>query len=158
MGKTLVLGLGNTLQGDDGVGVHAVRWLEGHAPLAGAVFLDGGTIGAPLLVALEEAEGLLVLDAVELGVEAGQVTVFQGEAMDRLLARPRAGSVHEVGLAELLDMARLRGCFPAQRALLAIQPRRIGWGDALSPPLQRALPEVGRRARALLEEWGHAIP
>ena len=97
---------------------------------------------------------MLVADAVESGQEAGQVTLFQGAEMDRLLARPQAGSVHEAGLAELLDMARLLGCLPDRRALLGVQPRTIAWGDALSPPLARSLPEAGRRARALLEEWG----
>ncbi|MHB8249075.1 MAG: hydrogenase maturation protease [Acidithiobacillus sp.] len=153
MGGILVLGLGNILQGDDGVGVHVVRWLAEHAPNTGAVFLDGGTIGSALLVTLEGVDALLVADALELGMEAGQVTVFQGEEMDRLLARPKASSVHEAGLAELLDMARLLGCLPARRALLGVQPRTIGWGDTLSPPLARSLPEAGRRARMLLEEW-----
>ena len=151
----LVLGLGNVLQGDDGVGVHIVRWLAGQAPMTGVTVLDGGTIGASLLVALEGVDALLVADAVESGQEAGQVTLFQGEAMDRLLARPRAGSVHEAGLAELLDMARLLDCLPPRRALLGIQPRTIAWGDALSPPLARSLPEAGCRARLLLEEWRH---
>ena len=153
MESILVLGLGNVLQGDDGVGVHIVRWLAGQAPMTGVKVLDGGTIGASLLVELEGVEALLVVDAVESGQEAGQVTVFQGAEMDRLLARPRAGSVHEAGLAELLDMARLLGCLPARRALLGIQPRTITWGHTLSPPVARSLPEAGCRARALLEEW-----
>ncbi|MGC9216302.1 hydrogenase maturation protease [Acidithiobacillus sp.] len=153
MGSILVLGLGNVLQGDDGVGVHIVRWLAGQAPMTGVTVLDGGTIGASLLVELEGVDALLVADAVESGQEAGQVTVFQGAEMDHLLARPRAGSVHEAGLAELLDMARLLDCLPPRRALLGIQPRTIAWGDALSPPLARSLPEAGCRARALLEEW-----
>ncbi|MHB8210426.1 MAG: hydrogenase maturation protease [Acidithiobacillus sp.] len=152
-GSILVLGLGNVLQGDDGVGVHVVRWLAGQAPMTGVTVLDGGTIGASLLVELEGVNALLVADAVESGQEAGQVTLFQGAEMDRLLARPRAGSVHEASLAELLDMARLLGCLPPRRALLGIQPQTIAWGDTLSLPLARSLPEAGRRARSLLEEW-----
>ena len=155
MGRVLVLGLGNILQGDDGVGVHIVRWLAGQAPMTGVTVLDGGTIGASLLVELEGVDALLVADAVDSGQEAGQVTLFRGEEMDRLLARPRAGSVHEAGLAELLDMARLLDCLPPRRALLGIQPRTIAWGDTLSPPLARSLPEAGRRVRSLLEEWRH---
>ncbi|MHB0888192.1 hydrogenase maturation protease [Acidithiobacillus sp.] len=156
MGGVLVLGLGNILQGDDGMGVHVVRWLAEHAPNTGAVFLDGGTIGSLLLVTLlEGVDALLVVDAMELGFKAGRVTVLQGEEMDRLLVRPKASSVHEVGLGELLDMARLCGCLPARRALLGIQPWEIGWSDTLSPPLAQVLPDVGRRALALLAEWRH---
>ena len=153
MGRILILGLGNILQGDDGVGVHIVRWLAGQTLMAGVTVLDGGTIGASLLVELEGVDALLVADAVESGQESGQVTLFRGEEMDRLLTRPRAGSVHEASLAELLDMARLLDCLPPRRALLGIQPRTIAWGDTLSPPLARSLPEAGRRARSLLEEW-----
>ena len=156
MGGILVLGLGNILQGDDGMGVHVVRWLAEHAPNTDAVFLDGGTIGSLLLVTLlEGVDTLLVVDAMELGFKAGRVTVLQGEEMDRLLVRPKASSVHEVGLGELLDMARLCGCLPARRALLGIQPWEIGWSDTLSPPLAQVLPDAGRRALALLSEWRH---
>jgi hydrogenase maturation protease len=61
--------------------------------------------------------------------------------------------VHELGLIDLLDMARLQGCLPARRALLCIQPSRIEWSEALSAPVMQAFPDAIRQAQALLARW-----
>ena len=73
--------------------------------------------------------------------------------MDDFLCSTRRRTVHEVGLIDLLDMARLRGCLPPRRALLCIQPGRIDWSEQLSTPVAAALPEAVRQAAALLERW-----
>jgi hydrogenase maturation protease len=76
--------------------------------------------------------------------------------MDRFLRSTRRRTVHEVGLIDLLDMARLEGCLPRRRALLCIQPCRIDWSDALSAPVAQVLPEAARQARELLRRWAVA--
>jgi hydrogenase maturation protease len=73
--------------------------------------------------------------------------------MDEFLKTSRRRTVHEVGLIDLLDMARLLGCLPDRRALLCIQPGRIDWCETLSAPVTEAMPEAARRARATLERW-----
>jgi len=64
--------------------------------------------------------------------------------------------VHEVGLIDLLDMARLQDCLPLRRALLCIQPLRIDWCETLSAPVAAALAEAGRMAAATLQRWRRA--
>jgi hydrogenase maturation protease len=96
---------------------------------------------------------MLVIDAADLNRAAGAVGLFEGAAMDGFLTSTRRRSVHEVGLIDLLDMARLQGCLPARRALLCIQPCRIDWSETLSTSVAEALPEAARQAQVLLQRW-----
>jgi hydrogenase maturation protease len=73
--------------------------------------------------------------------------------MDEFLQSSRRRSVHEVGLIDLLDMARLQDCLPLRRALLCIQPQRIDWCETLSAPVAAALTGAARMAEATLRRW-----
>jgi hydrogenase maturation protease len=106
-----------------------------------------------LLHYIEATDSMLVVDAADLNDAAGSIGLFEGAQMDRFLASTRRRTVHEVGLIDLLDMARLQGCLPRRRALLCIQPCRIEWSETLSKPVAQALPEASRQARALLQRW-----
>jgi hydrogenase maturation protease len=149
----LVLGFGNVLLSDDGAGVRLVELLRAQVGPGVADFVDGGTVGFSLLPYFEATDSLLVIDAAELGIAAGSIGLFEDEAMDGFLRSPRRRTVHEVGLIDLLDMARLEGCLPRRRALLCIQPCRIDWSETLSAPVTQALPEATRQARWLLRRW-----
>lgn len=154
MRPTLVMGVGNVLQGDDGVGVHAIHQLERHLDAwPGLRLYDAGTLGTSLLVEIEQAERLIFIDAMRMGAAAGTVRCFVDEEMDRWMCRDKAGSVHEVGLSELVDLARLQERLPRRRALVGIEPGFIGWGDALSDPLAGALDAVERLIVELLRGW-----
>src|SRR3990172_6228397 len=100
--RTVVLGIGNTLLGDEGAGVHALRALEARAvDLPDVEYLDGGTLSFTLAAAIEEADRLIVLDAAQLNAVPGTVQLFEDDAMDRFLGSRRKASVHEVGLIDL---------------------------------------------------------
>jgi hydrogenase maturation protease len=152
----LVLGFGNVLLSDDGAGVRLVELLRAQASPGTADFVDGGTLGFSLLPYLEATDSMLVIDAAQLSTGAASIGLFEDEAMDRFLRSTRRRTVHEVGLIDLLDMARLEGCLPRRRALLCIQPCRIDWSDALSAPVAQVLPEAARQARELLRRWAVA--
>lgn len=149
----LVLGFGNVLLGDDGAGVRLIERLRAELGADVAQFVDGGTLSFSLLHYIEAAESMLVIDAADLDATAGSVGLFEGTAMDAFLACTRRRTVHEVGLIDLLDMARLQGCLPDRRALLCIQPWRIDWIETLSAPVTQALPEAARQAQALIQRW-----
>lgn len=149
----LVLGLGNTLLGDEGVGIRLIERLRADPVSEAADLIDGGTLSFSLLPLVEAADAMLVADAADLGEAAGTVRIFEGEAMDRFLASARRRSVHEVGLSDLLDMARLLDCMPQRRALLCIQPLTIAWGEALSPPVAGTFDVAVAQAADLLRRW-----
>jgi len=149
----LVLGFGNVLLGDDGAGVHVVEHLRSEFGVDAAAFIDAGTLSFSLLPCIEATDSLLVIDAANINGAPGTIGLFEGAAMDGFLTSARRRTVHEVGLIDLLDMARLQDCLPPRRALLCIQPGRIDWSETLSAPVAEALPEAIRQAEALLERW-----
>lgn len=161
---TLVLGVGNILLTDEGAGVHALEKLRRHDAIANrprfsAVrFLDAGTLSFTLAEDIEEAHCLIVFDAAKLGVNPGHVECFVGQEMDEFLASGRR-SVHEVGLADLMDIARLSGHLPSRRALIGIQPAALGWGERPSNIVSSALSTAADLAVELLFDWSsHSGP
>lgn len=170
--QTLVLGIGNTLLRDEGAGIHALNALMGHffsssgssvtqndadvlleLPTGGGIrFVDGGTLSFTLAGLLEQADNLVVIDAAQLGKPAGSVDCFMNTGMDRFLGTCKR-SVHEVGLLDLLDMARLTGLLPVQRALVGIQPEVIDWGDSLSQAVANGLTDAVNSVNQVLSNW-----
>lgn len=150
----LVLGIGNTLLSDEGVGVVAMNALKVQlAGIEGIEFLDGGTLSFTLAVPIAECSALLVFDAAELRAPAGTVSMVEGEAMDRFLGENRKSSVHEVGLIDLMSISKLTERWPVQRALIGVQPAKLDWGEALSEAVESAVPEMCRQARGLIDRW-----
>lgn len=152
--KTLILGIGNTLLGDDGVGVHVVDVLRHqHPPPDDLELLDGGTLSFTLVPAIEKADHLIVIDAARLGSSPGTVRMYEGEAMDRFIAKNKSASVHEVNLLDLLAIARLSGQLPRRRALIGIQPELVNWSDRLTGRVEQAIPQASELARQLVMRW-----
>jgi hydrogenase maturation protease len=150
---TLVLGIGNTLLTDEGAGVHALNLFQLYHPDSpGITCIDGGTLSFTLATYFEECTSLIVFDAAELHAQPGAVASFAGEDMDAFLAKG-SRSPHEVGLLDLLDIARLTGTLPANRALIGIQPGYMDWGMAPTDAVQDALANAVRAAQDLLAAW-----
>jgi hydrogenase maturation protease len=151
--RTLVLGFGNVLLSDDGAGIRLVERLRSELGADAAEFVDGGTLSFSLLPYVEATHSMLVIDAADVGGEPGTICLFEGAVMDEFLKTSRRRTVHELGLIDLIDMARLLDCLPDQRALLCIQPGRIEWCEDLSGAVAEVMPEASRRASATLERW-----
>lgn len=152
----LVLGFGNVLLSDDGAGVQLVQRLRLDPTLRECEFIDGGTMSFSLLAYVEATNSMLVIDAAELHGPPGTIALFDGTAMDDFLKSARRRTVHEVGLIDLMDIARLQDCLPDRRALLCVQPALIEWGETLSAPVEKALTEAAVQAKALLSRWSIA--
>jgi hydrogenase maturation protease len=152
MTRTLVLGVGNILLADEGAGVHAMHYLEEHYDLPNTTFLDAGTLSFSLATDIADADNMIVFDAAQLGIEPGEVRVFEGPDMDEFLVSGRR-SVHEVGFSDLMDIARLEEVLPQRYALIGIQPEKLGWGDAPSETVRRAFPRAAANAAALIFRW-----
>jgi hydrogenase maturation protease len=156
----LVLGLGNVLMGDDGVGVAVANDLEAgrldgrYALPAEIEIVDGGTLGLDLLVLLEEASSLVLIDAIECGRPPGTVEVLSGAELDTALGSRI--SPHEVGLADLLAAARLTGSMPQRVVLVAVQPAEIAPGWHLSEAVAAAVPVAAKNACREVAAWATA--
>lgn len=151
---TLILGIGNTLLSDDGIGVHVAMAVEAAAQQSARPVRvrDGGTIGLSLLAEIEPGAALIAVDAMELHAPPGTMRVFIGPDMDRQL-RGTKRSAHEVALADLMQAAAFSGIGPAQRALVAIQPEVTTWGLSPTPAVAAAIPGAVAAILTLLEGW-----
>jgi len=145
MGKTLILGVGNLLLSDDGVGVHVIRQLEAAYSLpAGVETLDGGTCGLDLLQYLEGVDNLVVVDAADFGAAPGTIKRMEGDAVPAFLALKV--SPHEINVPELLFSAKLTDIYPARVVVLGIQPQSLDVGMELTPPVAARVDELARMA------------
>ena len=143
--RVLILGIGNLLLSDEGVGVHAVRCLAQKELPPGVEILDGGTSGADLVDHLEGRTKVIVIDAAAGDGQPG--TLYRCEARD-LIEQEGALSLHEFGLADSLHMAERLGCAPQRVIVLGVQPATMEPGMELSPAVAAVLPEVLRLALA----------
>ncbi len=151
-----MLGLGNVLCGDDGLGVETVRRLARGARLAPGVRLaDGGVLGLALLPTLEAARHAIIVDAVRCDRPAGELMIVDGE--DVVPALRERLSPHEVGVWDLLWAARLRGRAPERIGIVGLVPASVALGVGLSPAVEAGIPAlvdaVARTARA----WGFEL-
>lgn len=152
----LVLGIGNLIMTDDGIGVRAVQLMaERYRFPAGITILDGGTLGLDLLPKLEGVARLLVVDAIETGKPPGTVVRLSGD--DVPFALETKVSPHQMGLKDLLAVASLQGCLPGELVLLGMQPARIEMGIELSPAVAAGLEPLIHTILKELEQWGVAV-
>jgi hydrogenase maturation protease len=153
MKETLVLGLGNILLRDEGVGVRVVERLqELYQFPPGVQVLDGGTLGLDLMPYVEAADRLLVIDAVDAGAEPGTIAHLEGEEVPAFLSVKI--SPHQMGLSDLLAAARLRDVYPEEVVLWGVQPAEIDVGLDLSPAVAPQVDALVDKALAELHQWG----
>ena len=140
-GRIVVLGIGNLLKGDDGVGVRVIEALEARNLPPEVELVDGGAGGLTLLVHFEGARALVIVDAVNLGAPPGTVRAFGlGDIEDAGL--PVRFSLHEVGILPMLELARQLGQLPGEVRIIGVQPERFDLGDQLSEAVAAAVPEA----------------
>lgn len=154
--KCLVLGIGNTLLTDEGVGIHVLQALEsewGDSP--DVTLLDGGTLSFTLAGPIEDADALIVVDAANIKSKPGEWTLLKGNEMDAFLMGNRKSTVHEVGLTDLRAIALLAGHWPDRRAMLAIQPDVVDWGEHPTAAVAAAIPPVCAAIGELIREFRH---
>jgi len=154
--KTLVLGVGNKLMSDEGVGVHVIERLSAGYEIPQEVqILDGGTLGMDLLYYLEGIENLLLVDAVETHGEPGTIIRFEGEDVPAFLAMKI--SPHQIGVPDMLAAAKFKDLYPKQLVLWGIQPELLEIGLDLSPLIESKVDTLVGSLAEQLKAWGHAV-
>lgn len=152
--KTLILGMGNTLLGDEGVGLHVLDVLRYQHPRPDDLeLLDGEKLSFALVPAIEDAAHLIVIDAACFDSAPGTVRMYEGEAMDRFIAGHKKACARAVSLVDLLTAARRSGQLPRRRALIGIQPGLVNWSERLTGRVEQAIPRASGLARDLVMRW-----
>jgi hydrogenase maturation protease len=153
--ETLVLGLGNVLWADEGFGVRAVEALNAAYRFPENVrLMDGGTQGIFLLPWVRAARRLLILDAIDFGLEPGELRVMHQEDVPRFMGAKKV-SMHQAGFQEVLASAQLSGEFPDLIALVGVQPELLDdYGGSLRPCVKTRIPDALEAAIEVLRDWG----
>ena len=153
---TLVLGVGNLLMSDEGVGVHVIKKLVENFQLPEEVqVLDGGTLGMDLLYYLEGTENLILVDAVETRKDPGSLVRLEGDDVPAFLSMKM--SPHQIGVPDMLAAAKLKDVFPKRLVLWGIQPELLEIGLDLSPTIAAKVDTIIQHVLEQLESWGHQV-
>jgi hydrogenase maturation protease len=137
----LILGLGNPLLGDEGIGVQVVEELKGLELPDGVTVVEGGTAGLGLIGLMEGYRRVIIVDAADMGHPPGRVVKFTpSEAQFKTVEAPL--SLHQIGLGEVLTMAEALEVAPAELVIIGIQPSRVEVGVGLSPEVEEAIPRI----------------
>lgn len=138
--KILLLGIGNVLWGDEGFGVRTVEHLHRHFQFPENVqLLDGGTQGLYLLPHVEEAEVMIVFDAVEFRMPPGTLVHIRDGDVPRFMGAKKM-SLHQTGFQEVLALAELTGKLPKDLHLIGVQPEDMeDYGGSLRPIVRRQI-------------------
>jgi len=149
--RKIILGIGNLLNRDEGVGIHAIRALQDKHSIGDFEIIDGGTLGLNLLPLVEESSHLLVLDAIDGHTEPGTLIELAREQVP--LFSTIKMSQHQLLFQEVLALAQVRGHLPEYLTLVGIQPTDLEVGVDLSPTVAQMLPQLVARAEEIAREW-----
>jgi hydrogenase maturation protease len=151
--RILVIGVGNLLMGDDGLGLAVLEQLQDNWRWPSRVeFLDGGGWGITLLPDIEDAEEVILLDAIEAQREPGELVVLEGDDLPRMF--DFRISPHHIGIQDVLALLELRGTRPKRLVAIGVQPARVEWGVGLSTPVTAAIPRLLEAVLARLAASG----
>ncbi|MCS6907887.1 MAG: hydrogenase maturation protease [Anaerolineales bacterium] len=138
---TLILGIGNPLYGDDGLGVRVAEILAKEKLPAGVVVEVAALDGVDLILRMEGWKRVILIDAVQMGKRPGTWHCFKPEEV-RLIAEGQGFSLHEIGLASALELAQALGRLPQEVIIYGVEPQTLEVREGLSPSVQSAIPEI----------------
>ncbi len=147
---TLVIGLGNPLLGDEGVGVRVVEELRGLQLPDGVEVLEGGTAGLGLLALMEGYQRVIVVDAADMGHSPGHVVRFTPSEV-QFKKTDASLSLHQIGLGEVLALAEALEMAPDELIIIGVQPGRIEGVAGLRPEVEGVIPKI---IEIILDELG----
>ncbi len=137
--RIVVIGIGNLLLRDEGVGVHVAQALQNDSSLVDFEVIDGGT-SLDFLPLLQGVDKLIIIDSAKGGGEPGDIYRFALDAVGGVHSVNT--SVHQVGLVETLKMMKALGTAPETTVIIGVEPKEIDWGLELSPELEGKMAEI----------------
>lgn len=154
MDKVVVLGIGNVLLADEGIGVLAVKVLEEffEVPSENVELVDGGVGSFQLLPYIEKAKRLLVIDAIAKGSPPGTLHKFTKDTLPKQILEKL--SIHEVSFLDILTLAEMRGFSPEELVVLGLEPESLEMRYGLSPSVKANFIPLIEAVVSQLKDWG----
>jgi hydrogenase maturation protease len=146
-----VIGVGNPLMADEGVGIAAIEALEERGMPEGVELIDAGSAGMTLLHIIKDYDAVLIIDAANFGGEPGEVRAFGPDEV-RSVKALRRESLHEADLMQVLELSRTLGEIPETVVLFAVQFQKVEMGSGMTEPVRSAVPVVVKLVADKVEE------
>ncbi|MFH1169854.1 MAG: HyaD/HybD family hydrogenase maturation endopeptidase [Chloroflexota bacterium] len=137
--RVVIIGVGNLLLTDEGIGVHAVMALQKAGLPPDVRVIDGGT-SPDVITYCEAGEKLIIIDAMQAGYEPG--TIYRLHPPDLALVSEDKVSAHQLGVIQSLELMKLAGREPPETVIIGVEPQTMDWGTELSATLREKLPEI----------------
>lgn len=147
-----LIGLGNILLRDDGVGIHVANAIKQRYTFSPDVeVIDGGTMGLDLLPLFERRDKVLIVDAVDFQKEPGYIGIIENEAIPSVLNSKL--SVHHINLSDVLFAAKIMGISPSEVCLIGIQPKSLDVGLDMTDEIKEKIEILIDKVIGKLREW-----
>jgi hydrogenase maturation protease len=150
MSECVIIGIGNILKSDDGIGVHAIRYLQDRLP-QDVTLVEGGVYSPDLLIFLEDCHKVIFIDGLDAQEEPGAIYRFSPREVKRDTSTPPL-SLHDFGLYDLIASAELLDQCPQEMTIIGVQIKSLETGMELSKELQDTLPEIHRLVMEELDD------
>ncbi len=149
-----ILGVGNILHRDDGIGVKLLKYLDAQYQFPDDVnLIDGGTVGAQLDTSIVNKDWLIILDAVDVAGNPGDVKYLTGEQFINRPGKPKM-SPHQVGFLDLIQMMKLEGTEPKELDFIGIIPENVTEGVNITPVVDQAMESLINKLLEILKQKG----
>jgi hydrogenase maturation protease len=153
--KITILGIGNTLFSDEGVGIHLLPLLEeAMRDYENIEIIDGQTDGMKLLGPVEDAQNLIIIDAINAGKEGGTIIKLEGDEIPAYFGIKM--SIHQIGFQEVLFAAKMRERYPDQIIMFGMQPTSLELGVELSETNRGRLRDLAKEVINQVNRWRDA--
>lgn len=150
--KITILGIGNTLYSDEGVGIHVLPLLEkALANYENVEIIEGATDGMRLLGPVEDAHYLLIIDAINAGSKGGTLITISNDEIPQYFGVKM--SIHQVGFQEVLFASKIRGKLPNEMVMIGVQPESLALGVELSQTVRAVLPDLVNAVVEQVKKW-----
>ena len=147
-----ILGIGNLLMRDEGVGIHAMNQLQASYTFSPEInFVDGGTIGIDLIPYFEDCKKMIIVDAVDSQESPGYIVTLENQEINYRFNTKL--SLHHAGLSDVLSIIKLQEIEAPDMILIGVQPERVEMGIELSDTVNEVMPKVRDIALRILKDW-----
>ncbi len=153
--KVVIIGVGNLLLMDEGIGIHVINELEKQKLPQNVEIYDGGTGGFKLIDLMHGAKRVIFIDAVETGKAPGTITTFKSKDVRSIYPKKKY-SLHDTDLLEVIKMVELLGN-PPEIEIVGVQPKTINYGTTLSKELRDAIPDIINTVLSRIEEGSRVL-
>jgi hydrogenase maturation protease len=155
-GRIVVIGVGNELMRDEGVGVVVARALQGENLPEGVEVVEGGVAGLDLLFEMEGADRAVIVDAAEMGLEPGAIRVFTPDELE-FEGLGKLASLHHISLLDVLELGKLTG-LQTEVVIVGLQPAEVAPGSGLTPQVGEAVGRAVEEVKRLVATGKDACP